>query len=79
MAQWLINPNQSHEHAGSIPGLDLWVKDLVLLWLRCRPAATAPIRHLDWEPTNAAGAALERQKKKKKKKKKIPLQRHKLS
>ena len=65
MAQWLINPNRNHEHAGSIPGLDPWLKDLVLLWLWCRPAATAPIRHLAWETTHAAGAALERQKKKK--------------
>jgi len=24
--------------------------DLVLLWLWCRPAATAPIRPLAWEP-----------------------------
>ena len=65
MAQWLINPNRNHEHAGSIPGLDPWLKDLVLLWLWCRPAATAPIPHLAWEPPYAAGAALQiaRQKK----------------
>ena len=44
-----------------------------LLWLWLRPAATAPIRPLAWEPPYAVGAALEkvkRQKKKKKKKKK---------
>ena len=39
--------------------------DLVLLWLWCRLAATAPIRPLVWEPPYAAGAALKRQKKKK--------------
>ena len=33
--------------------------DLVLLWLWRRPAATAPIRPLAWEPPYAAGAAQE--------------------
>ena len=45
--------------------------DLVLLWLWCRLAATAPIRTLAWEPPHAAGAALEktaRQKQKQKQK-----------
>ena len=45
--------------------------DLVLLWLRCRPAAAAPIGPLAWEPPCAAGAALKRQKTKKKKKRSI--------
>jgi len=36
--------------------------DLVLLWLWCRPAATAPIRPLAWEPQYAVGAALEKAK-----------------
>ena len=40
--------------------------DLVLLWLWCRPMATAPIRPLVWEPPYATGMALKRQKKKKK-------------
>ena len=44
--------------------------DPELLWLWRRPAATALIRSLAWEPPYAAAAALERQKKKKKKKKK---------
>ena len=44
--------------------------DPTLLWLWHRPAATAPIRTLAWEPPYAEGAALEKAKKKKAKKKK---------
>ena len=44
--------------------------DLALLWLWRRPAATAPIRPLAWEPPYATGAVLKGQKTKKKKKKK---------
>ena len=36
--------------------------DLALLWLWSRPAATAPISPLAWEPPYAAGAALEKTK-----------------
>jgi len=36
-----------------------------LLWLWCRPGATAPIRPLAWEPPYAKGEALEKTKKKK--------------
>jgi len=43
--------------------------DLVFLWHR--PAATALIRPLGWEPPYVTGAALEWQKPKKKKKRKI--------
>ena len=32
--------------------------DPALLSLRCRPAATAPIQPLGWEPPYASGAAL---------------------
>ena len=37
--------------------------DPMLLWLWCRPVATAPIQPLAWEPAYAAGAAQEMAKK----------------
>ena len=37
--------------------------DLALLWPWCRPAATAPIGPLAWEPPYAKSAALKRPKK----------------
>ena len=54
---------------------ELWCRsrcslDLALLWLCCRPAATAPIKPLAWEPPYAADATLKRQKTKKTRKKK---------
>ena len=42
--------------------------DPMLLWLRCRPAAVAPIQPPAWEPPYATGAALKRQNDQKKKK-----------
>ena len=60
------NPTGNHEVEGSIPGLSQWVKDPVLLWLWCRPAATALIRPLAWKPPHAAGLALKGEKDKKK-------------
>ena len=39
-----------------------------MLWFWRRPAATAPIGPLAWEPPYAAGAALEKAKRQKKKK-----------
>ena len=42
--------------------------DLVLLWLRRRLAAIAPIQNLVWEPPYAMGEVLKGPKKKKKKK-----------
>ena len=62
MAQWVTNPTSVHEDSGLIPGLTQCVKDLVLLWLWCRPAATIPIRPLAWEPPYPAGVALKRPK-----------------
>ena len=44
-----------------------WGSDPTLMW--CRPAASAPIQPLAWEPPGALGAALKRQKKKKERKK----------
>ena len=41
---------------------------LALLWLWGRTAATAPIRHLAWEPLYTVDAALRKKKKKKDKK-----------
>ena len=38
-----------------------------LLWLQCRPVATAPIQPLAWELPYAVGAGLKRKKKKGKK------------
>ena len=37
--------------------------DLALLWLWCRPVATALIGPLAWDPPYAAGATLEKTKK----------------
>ena len=69
------NLTSIHKDRGSILGLaqsDIAVScgvghrrglDLALLWLRHRPAATAPIRPLPWESPYAKGAALKRKKK----------------
>ena len=39
--------------------------DPTLLWLWCRPVATAPIQPLAWEPPYAEGVALKRQQQQK--------------
>ena len=41
------------------------ISDPALLWLCCRPAATALIRPLAWEPPYATGATLKKKKEKK--------------
>ena len=43
-----MNPTRKYEVAGLSPGLAQWVKDLVVLWLQHRLAATAPFRPLAW-------------------------------
>ena len=59
MAQQLTNLARNHEVCGFNPWPRAqWVKDLALLWLWPRPAATALIGPLAWEPPCAAAAAL---------------------
>ena len=76
MAQQLTNPTRKDEIVGLIP--DLVVScgtgcrrglDLALLWLWCKPAATALIRPVAWEPPYAMGAALKNKQTNKQKKK----------
>ena len=56
------NLTSIYEDLGSLPVLDQWVGDPAFMWLRCRPAAVAPIRPLAWELPNAVGVDLKKQK-----------------
>ena len=64
MALWVSNLTSIHEDVG----LTQWVKDLVWLWLWCRPAAAVLIQPLAWELPCATGTVIKRHLKKKKKK-----------
>ena len=55
-AQWVNDPIRSGVAVSCGVGCRRG-SDPALLWLRRRPAATAPIRPLAWEPPYAAAAA----------------------
>ena len=62
----VIKPTSSWVLVGFVtaePQWELCINDAALLWLWCRPAATAPIQPLAWEPPYAEGAALGGEKK----------------
>ena len=60
MAQQVKNPTSIHKDVGLSPGLAQWVKDLALPWLWRRPAATALIGPLAWEPPYAVSVVLKK-------------------
>jgi len=63
-----MNTTRIHKDKCSIPGPTQWVKDPVLLWLWCRPAAAVPICPLAWELPCAMGVARKKERKKERKK-----------
>ena len=87
VAQQLTNPNSIHENVGSILGLPQWVGypplrvncdvgcrrglDPELLWLWCRPEATAPIGPLSLGTAICLRCGPKKKKDNKKKKRKL--------
>ena len=67
-AQWVTNPTSIHEVQSLTSFSGLRIQHCCELW--CRPAATALVQPLAWEPPYAKGAALKRPKKKKKEREK---------
>ena len=65
LAQWVNDPALRSGVAVSCGVGRRLGWDPALLWLRCRPAAIAPIRPLAWELTYAVGAVLEKAKRQK--------------
>ena len=68
-----LNPTRNNEVAGSI-AMSCGVghrhgSDVALLWLWCRLAATAPIKHLAWEPPICHECSPKKKKRKKERKK----------
>ena len=61
MAQWLTQLVSMTTRVRSL-ALVSGLRILVFWWLWHRPAATAPIRPLAWEPPYAGGAALKSKK-----------------
>ena len=70
MAQRVKNLTGIHKDVGLIPGLNQWVKDLVLLQsldlallgLWYEPVAAAPIQPQAWEPPHATSADIKKKK-----------------
>ena len=58
-----MNLTSIHEGVDLSPGLAQWVRNPVLLWLWCRPAAVALIQSLAWEIPYATDVALKKKKK----------------
>ena len=63
------NPISIHEDVGSTPVPAQWAKDLVFLWLWCRPQLQFQFDPWPQELPYAAGAAFKKEKERKKKKK----------